>query len=366
MTATKAGRRVVPIPLSQQPLIEGAGGGTMRATHWVHRGLPAAISALLPAGAPNELRFLHGPAFRFDACATKELAAVGVSTVVCADSGGVFVFPKGADCRHTEGRVACDTVEGRSIVPGDWCHATPTVALPHLRRRASTRGERHRPGRTSNVADTAIAARAGSDPCNRRRATNDVGNAGGAHDHGDTTRAPVAGPTTTGRAPSRPDGDTESAPDHAPDHPGGDARITDPEPDRAADAPEPDHHTDDGDGGNDGASLAPHHGERTHPGAGRTTRAGRAQLAATRQQRRFIDAARGSQPACPESVFQALAHPYAMHWLHAAVRERRGHLAPVNRPPHIPFHSATPPRPPPHVQMGLHDQEARRRQHRQV
>ena len=29
MTATKAGRRVVPIPLPQQPLIEGAGGGLL-------------------------------------------------------------------------------------------------------------------------------------------------------------------------------------------------------------------------------------------------------------------------------------------------------------------------------------------------
>ena len=38
-------------------------------------------------------------------------------------------------------------------------------------------------------------------------------------------------------------------------------------------------------------------------------------------------------PPCPESVFQALAHEYALHWLHAAVRERRGHLAPANRPP---------------------------------
>jgi len=80
MTATKTGRRVVPIPLSQQPLIEGAGGGTMRATHWVHRGLPTAISALLPAGAPDEMRFLYGPAFRFDVCATKELGAIGIST----------------------------------------------------------------------------------------------------------------------------------------------------------------------------------------------------------------------------------------------------------------------------------------------
>ena len=299
MTATKTGRRVVPIPLSQQPLIEGAGGGTMRATHWVHRGLPTAISALLPAGAPDEMRFLYGPAFRFDVCATKELAAIGVSTVVCADSGDVFVFPKGADYRHPEGRVACDTVEGLSIVPGDWCHTTPTVVLPHVRRRASTR---HRPGRTSGVADTAIAARAGSDPrnrhraANRRRTANNVDAAAGAPDHDDTTRAPAAGPTTTVRAPSRSDGDAGTASDHTPGQPGDDDHVTDPELDHTADAPEPDHHTDDGDGGNDGASLAPRQNERTPPGAGRATRAARAQLAAARQQRRLTDAASSSRP----------------------------------------------------------------------
>ena len=37
MTATKDVPRVVPIPLSKQPIIEGAGGDTMRSTHWVHR-----------------------------------------------------------------------------------------------------------------------------------------------------------------------------------------------------------------------------------------------------------------------------------------------------------------------------------------
>ena len=38
-------------------------------------------------------------------------------------------------------------------------------------------------------------------------------------------------------------------------------------------------------------------------------------------------------PPCPETPLEALAHKYALFWLHAAVRERRGHLAPANRPP---------------------------------
>ena len=38
-------------------------------------------------------------------------------------------------------------------------------------------------------------------------------------------------------------------------------------------------------------------------------------------------------PPDPDSVHQALAHPHAVWWLHAIVRERRGHLAPFNRPP---------------------------------
>ena len=184
MTATKAGRRVVPIPLHLQPLIEGAGGGTIRATHWVFRGLPAAISTLLPVGAPNEVRFLHGPAFRFDITATDDLSALGVSTVVCADSGKVHLFPKGGDYRLPDQRVTCDTVEGLWTVPGDWCHTTPLVALPHLRPRSSTRSNKHRrrPGHTSDLAAAAISARAGTHRRRRRHA--------GAH-----TNATAAGPT---------------------------------------------------------------------------------------------------------------------------------------------------------------------------
>ena len=304
MTATKAGRRVVPIPLSKQPLIEGAGGGTMRATHWVHRGLPAAISALLPAGAPDEMRFLYGPAFRFDVCATVELAAIGVSTVVCADAGKVFVFPKGADYRRPEARVACDTVEGLAVVPGDWCHVTPTVALPHLRPRTRVHDAQHRrrPGRTSDVATTAIAARAGSSPRCRRPSAADAADptdgasdrvAGHAADHtavADPDHAPIAGPTAPDCAADRPGG---AAPDQA------NGRVTDPEPDRAA--------ADDGssDGGDDGAGLAPRRSTRTIPGAGRAARAARSQLAAARQQRQLLDAASGDRDQAPTTVHPA-------------------------------------------------------------
>ena len=184
MTATKSGRRVVPIPLHQQPLIEGAGGGTIRATHWVFRGLPTAISTLLPVGAPNEIRFLHGPAFRFDICATEDLTALGVSTVVCADSGKVHLFPKGGDYRLTDQRVTCDTVEGLWTVPGEWCHTTPLIALPHLRPRSGTRSskQRRRPGHTSALADAAISARAGTHRRRRRHA-------------GDRTNATATAPT---------------------------------------------------------------------------------------------------------------------------------------------------------------------------
>lgn len=304
MTATKAGRRVVPIPLSKQPLIEGAGGGTMRATHWVHRGLPAAISALLPAGAPDEMRFLYGPAFRFDVCATAELAAIGVSTVVCADAGKVFVFPKGADYRRPEARVACDTVEGLAVVPGDWCHVTPTVALPHLRPRTRVHDAQHRrrPGRTSDLATTAIAARAGSSPRCRRPSAADAADptdgasdrvAGHAADHtaaADPDHAPIAGPTAPDCAADRPGG---AAPDQA------NGRVTDPEPDRAA--------ADDGssDGGDDGAGLAPRRSTRTIPGAGRAARAARSQLAAARQQRQLLDAASGDRDQAPTTVHPA-------------------------------------------------------------
>ena len=38
-------------------------------------------------------------------------------------------------------------------------------------------------------------------------------------------------------------------------------------------------------------------------------------------------------PPDPETVYHALAHLHAEWWLHAIVRERRGHLAPINRPP---------------------------------
>jgi len=38
-------------------------------------------------------------------------------------------------------------------------------------------------------------------------------------------------------------------------------------------------------------------------------------------------------PPDPETVYHALAHLHAEWWLHSIVRERRGHLAPVNRPP---------------------------------
>jgi len=38
-------------------------------------------------------------------------------------------------------------------------------------------------------------------------------------------------------------------------------------------------------------------------------------------------------PPDPDTVYQALAHPFALYWLHAIVRERRGHIAPANRPP---------------------------------
>ena len=38
-------------------------------------------------------------------------------------------------------------------------------------------------------------------------------------------------------------------------------------------------------------------------------------------------------PPDPTTVYHALAHLHAEWWLHSIVRERRGHLAPVNRPP---------------------------------
>ena len=57
-----------------------------------------------------------------------------------------------------------------------------------------------------------------------------------------------------------------------------------------------------------------------------------------------------SMPACtvadepppPDTIYQALAHPFALWWLHSMVRERRGHLHPVNRAPTYHFTSRAP------------------------
>ena len=38
-------------------------------------------------------------------------------------------------------------------------------------------------------------------------------------------------------------------------------------------------------------------------------------------------------PPDPETICHALAHLHAEWWLHSIVRERRGHVAPINRPP---------------------------------
>ena len=299
MTATKAGRRVVPIPLPEQPLIEGAGGGTMRATHWVHRGLPTAISALLPDGESDEVRFLYGPTFTYDICATADLTAIGLSTVVCADADAVFVFPRGADYRCQGARVPCDTAEGLAIVPGDWCHVTPTAALPHLQHRARARNTQHhrRPGCTSGVATDAIAARARLGP--RRRQPRTTGGVTG--DARTTDRAagdPTPERTSDDPASGRPtDG---GADDDEPDH-----TTDDPETGRAADAVEPGHTTDDPETGRAADNLGPGHSTddgatprraRTAPGAGQAARTARAQLAAARQHRQLLDATRGSPP----------------------------------------------------------------------
>jgi hypothetical protein len=48
------------------------------------------------------------------------------------------------------------------------------------------------------------------------------------------------------------------------------------------------------------------------------------------------------EPPPPDTIYQALAHPFALWWLHSIVRERRGHLLPVNRPPTYHFTSQAP------------------------
>ena len=47
-------------------------------------------------------------------------------------------------------------------------------------------------------------------------------------------------------------------------------------------------------------------------------------------------------PPDPTTVYHALAHPHAEWWLHSIVRERRGHLAPINRPPTYHFTTRRP------------------------
>ena len=341
MTATMAGIRTVPIPLSQQPLIEGAGGGMLRATHWVYRGLPPAVRALLPDGAPDEVRFLYGPAFRFDVCATSELAALGVSTVVCADSGQVHLFPKGGDYRLRDRRVTCDIVEGLSAVPGDWRHAAPLVALPHLRPRGGTRGgaPRRRHGRTSNLADAAISAHDSHHRHGRRNRrstrataadaddhTSDASGADDGGDHADHLASPTSDATPDGDHP--PGVTTDPEPDPASNRDAADraldaaasaapaSPVVEHEPDLATTPPASgsavEHPANDADAAaaadaelaadrdSDGAEQ-PHVPRRTRttPGAGRAARLTKLQLAAARQRRQLHDAASDGPPRAP-------------------------------------------------------------------
>ena len=164
----------------------------------------------------------------------------------------------------------CDTAEGLAIVPGDWCHVTPTAALPHLQHRARARNTQHhrRPGCTSGVATDAIAARARLGP--RRRQPR-------------TTGGVTGDARTTDRAAGDP------TPERTSD---------DPETGRAADAVEPGHTTDDPETGRAADNLGPGHSTddgatprraRTAPGAGQAARAARAQLAAARQHRQLLE-----------------------------------------------------------------------------
>ena len=207
MTADKAGRRIVPIPLHKQPLIEGAGGGVLRGTHWVHRGVPPAVAALLPVGAPDELRFLWGPAFRFDICSTRELHAIGISTVACAATGRAYLFPAGADYRQPDRRVTCDTAEGLWTVPGDWCHRAPTVALPHVPLRRSPRGT-HRGTSSTPATRRPMATSPRTAPPQRSRRPGPTGGPVAATTNGGLSDAETGddGDTTDDDDPANADG----------------------------------------------------------------------------------------------------------------------------------------------------------------
>ena len=366
MTASKAGRRVVPIPLHLQPLIEGAGGGALRGTHWVHRGVPTAVAALLPVGASDEMRFLWGPSFRFDICSTRELHAIGMSTVACAATGRACLFPAGADCRRPDRRVACDAAEGLWTVPGDWCHRAPTAALPHIQLRRSPRGA-HRGTSSAPATRRPTAAVSHPGPAPRGRQLGPVVGPVGVT----TNNAPDRGRTSD--AETSDDGDTTDDDDSADEHstqehgdrPSGDeddddaasdadqpnddivSGNNDGEPDSGDDATsdrgdngdpardssqnddangdddhrgdngdhQPDRadgdHANAGDSGDDGDPASTpdecrsHSYGRTAPHAGRTARAARSQRSATRVAAQLADAAAGASTVSDAAARQS-------------------------------------------------------------
>ena len=164
MTAqVQPGDRVETIPVSQQPIIEGASGGSIAATSYVYRQLPAAVAALLPRGASTEIQLLHGPRFRFDILSTEDLAGLGISTVVCAADRAVYLFPAGSDYRTGARRVAAEHVEGLWVMPGVWGPADAAADAPARRPALGptlSRARRQPPsGQTSRLTDRPIVAR---------------------------------------------------------------------------------------------------------------------------------------------------------------------------------------------------------------